>query len=288
MKIRNRAGLLIAIPPDTSQRWQCSSQAYEETPCKRLMNYWLKERTCKPGTLCRDSLQRTPTMRRLCGEWPVHSTRWDVWLNQTKTPCVFFQESEKYARAAIAEAPDRSDGYKWLAIALGAQSKYIDTETQVKHSREIKKNIEKAITLAPDDDISYLVLSRWHYKMSGLGYFARIFANMIYGELPKASLKECRKTFIAGHRTSRSGFPSLQPIQGLRPHGPCRRSQASIRKSPASSGHLPRRGGGTGQGQGKTGKQSIICPSCFMVFPDISRKRVFSPMHFRPQSTNTG
>jgi hypothetical protein len=93
----------------------------------------------------------------------------------------------------MTAAPDESDGYKWLAIALGAQAKYTDTETQVKQSREIKESIEKAITLAPEDDISYLVLSRWHYKISGLSFFARTFAKMIYGGLPEASLKDAEK-----------------------------------------------------------------------------------------------
>lgn len=71
---------------------------------------------------------------------------------------MFFQEAEKHARASIAIAPDQSDGYKWLAIALEAQAKHTDTETQVRQSREIKESIETAIRLAPDDDIAYLVL----------------------------------------------------------------------------------------------------------------------------------
>jgi len=109
---------------------------------------------------------------------------------------VYFQDAEKHARAAIAEAPDQSDGYKWLAIALGAQAKYTDTETRVRQSREIKQSIETAIRLAPDDDIAYLVLSRWHYKISELSVLARTFANIIYGELPNASLDEAEKLLL--------------------------------------------------------------------------------------------
>jgi tetratricopeptide (TPR) repeat protein len=108
----------------------------------------------------------------------------------------YFQEAEKYARSAIAEAPGKSDGYKWLAIAIGAQAKYTGTETRVRQSREIKENIEKAIALAPDDDIAYLVLSRWHYKISELSFVARTLANMLYGELPEASLKEAEDLLL--------------------------------------------------------------------------------------------
>ena len=76
---------------------------------------------------------------------------------------------------------------------MGAQAKYSDTKTQVSQSKEIKESIEKAISLNPEDDISYLVLSRWHYKVSGLGTLARTFAKIIYGGIPKASLTEAEK-----------------------------------------------------------------------------------------------
>ena len=105
----------------------------------------------------------------------------------------FYIKAEDYARSAIVEDPGSSDSYKWLAIALGAQAKYSDTKTQVRQSREIKESIERAIALNPEDDISYLVLSRWHYKVSGLGTVARTFAKIIYGGVPKASLAEAEK-----------------------------------------------------------------------------------------------
>lgn len=108
----------------------------------------------------------------------------------------FYQEAEDYARAAIAEAPGKSDGYKWLAITLGVKMKYGDFETQVKQTWEIKENIDKAIALTPDDDIAYLVLSRWHYKLSELGFWARSLASMIYGELPKASFEQAEALLL--------------------------------------------------------------------------------------------
>ena len=115
---------------------------------------------------------------------------------ETNNAAKLFKKSEDYARAAIKRAPDCSDGYKWLAIALGAQKKYLDMQTRVRQSREIKENIDKAIELDPEDDISYLVLSRWHYKLSGLGIVARTFARIIYGGIPKASLAEAEKLLL--------------------------------------------------------------------------------------------
>jgi tetratricopeptide (TPR) repeat protein len=108
----------------------------------------------------------------------------------------FYQEAEKYAQAAIAEAPGKSDGYKWLAITLGVKMKYGDFKTQMRQTWEIKENIDRAIALAPDDDIAYLVLSRWHYKISELGFWERSIASMVYGELPKASFEESEKLLL--------------------------------------------------------------------------------------------
>ena len=102
----------------------------------------------------------------------------------------FFHQAEKYSRAAIATDPNNSEGFKWLAIALGAQSKYSATKNQIHQSREIKENIEKSLELNPDDDISYLVLSRWNYKISALGFFSRAIVKIVYGGLPEASLDE--------------------------------------------------------------------------------------------------
>lgn len=105
----------------------------------------------------------------------------------------FFRQAEKYARSAIATDSDNSENYKWLAIALGAQSKYSATRDQIHQSREIKENIDKSLELNPDDDISYLVLSRWNYKISELGFFSRAIVKIVYGGLPEASLDEAER-----------------------------------------------------------------------------------------------
>lgn len=128
--------------------------------------------------------------------WRLARVHYEMGRLAEERPLELFKQSEDYARAAISEAPGNSEGYKWLAIALGAQAKYSDTKTQVRQSREIKESIEEAITLNPEDDISYLVLSRWHYKVSGLGKLARTFARIVYGGIPEASLDEAEDLLL--------------------------------------------------------------------------------------------
>ena len=116
--------------------------------------------------------------------------------DKDKDALAFFQKAAKYARAATKENADNAEGYKWLAVTLGAQAKFNETKAQIKISKRVKDNIEKAIALAPEDDISYLILARWHYKNSALGGIARGFAKVIYGGLPKASIGEAEKLLL--------------------------------------------------------------------------------------------
>lgn len=116
--------------------------------------------------------------------------------DKDKDALAFFQKAAKYARAATKENADNAEGYKWLAVTLGAQAKFNETKAQIRISKRVKGNIEKAIALAPEDDISYLILARWHYKNSALGGVARGFAKVIYGGLPKASIDDAEKFLL--------------------------------------------------------------------------------------------
>ena len=61
--------------------------------------------------------------------WRLSRVHYEMGRLEEKQASRLFDKSEEYARAAIAEDPDSADSYKWLAIALGAQSKYSDTQS---------------------------------------------------------------------------------------------------------------------------------------------------------------
>lgn len=98
-----------------------------------------------------------------------------------------FRRIEKLADQAIDADPENGEGYKWLAIALGARIKNADLAAKIQLSRRIKEVIEKALSLDPNDDISLLVLSRWHDKIASLGLGAKTLIRIVYGGLPDAS-----------------------------------------------------------------------------------------------------
>ncbi len=108
----------------------------------------------------------------------------------------YFRRAEEFAQQAVKADPQSDEGYKWLAVALGAQVEEADVETQIRLSRRIKENIEKALSLDPDDDISLLVLSRWHYKIASLELWTRTLVNLVYGDFPHASLEKAEDLLL--------------------------------------------------------------------------------------------
>jgi tetratricopeptide (TPR) repeat protein len=107
-----------------------------------------------------------------------------------------FHRAEEFARQAIVAEPQSDEGYKWMAIALGAQADDAGVRTQIELSRRVKDNIDKAIAIDPNDDISLLVLSRWHYKVASLGIWSRAVVRVVYGGLPAASMKKSEELLL--------------------------------------------------------------------------------------------
>ncbi|MRR05735.1 MAG: hypothetical protein EG828_02140 [Deltaproteobacteria bacterium] len=108
----------------------------------------------------------------------------------------YLRRAEQFARQAIHVDPHGDEGYKWLAIVLGAQAENADVKTQIQLSRQVKENIEKALSLDPDDDISLLVLSRWHYKVALLKPWTKAFVRLVYGGFPPASLEKAENLLV--------------------------------------------------------------------------------------------
>jgi tetratricopeptide (TPR) repeat protein len=107
-----------------------------------------------------------------------------------------FHRAEVFAQQAVVAEPHSGEGYKWLAIALGAQADDANIRTQIELSRRVKENIDKALALDPNDDISLLVLSRWHYKVASLGVWSRAVVRVVYGGLPVASMKKSEELLL--------------------------------------------------------------------------------------------
>ncbi len=113
-----------------------------------------------------------------------------------RTKATHLRRAEEYAQQAIRIDPRGGEGYKWLAIALGAQAEDASVRQQIQLSRRVKENIEKALSLDPNDDISLLILSRWHYKVAQLAPWTRAVVRVVYGGLPQASMEKAEQLLL--------------------------------------------------------------------------------------------
>lgn len=109
---------------------------------------------------------------------------------------LFFQKGLDFANRAVKIDSQESKGYLWKSIALGRVALDASKKEQVRLSKEVKENVDKALELDPKDDFAWHVLGRWHRKMATLGWIQRQFANLFLGGIPKdASVEESASCF---------------------------------------------------------------------------------------------
>ena len=93
------------------------------------------------------------------------------------------------AKAQEALLLDTNNAYSnfWYASYLGKIGQIEGFEKSILNSYKMKEYAIKAIKLDPDFSPSYHMMGRWHYELSSLNFFEKIFAETIYGELPNSS-----------------------------------------------------------------------------------------------------
>lgn len=96
----------------------------------------------------------------------------------------------RYAERAAALAPDQCDPHLGIAICWGKLSPLLGNKEKVAASRQIRISADRAVELDPKNDYAWHILGRWHQAMANMGSATRIFAKLIYGELPAASNEE--------------------------------------------------------------------------------------------------
>jgi len=108
----------------------------------------------------------------------------------------YYKKGEMFARKAVEIDSNGSKGHLYLSIALGRVALDAGKKEQVRLSKEIKAEVDKALAIDPSDDIALHVLGRWHRKMATLGWIQRKFANIFLGGVPKdASVEKAEECF---------------------------------------------------------------------------------------------
>lgn len=117
-------------------------------------------------------------------------------LKDKKKRRQYFKKAEQYARKAIRVNPNGAKGHLYLSIALGRVALDAGPKERVRLSKEIKAEVDKSLSIDPNDDIAWHVLGRWHRKLATLSWIEKKFANIFLGGVPKeASVKTAAECF---------------------------------------------------------------------------------------------
>ena len=115
----------------------------------------------------------------------------------------YFKAGRIYAETAIKVNPNGADGYYALSVAMGRRALMEGGDERIKAVREIRTNAEKALKIDPKHGRAWHVMGKWHYEVSNLNVVEKAALKIIYGGLPKASLKES----IAAYEKAKSYEP---------------------------------------------------------------------------------
>lgn len=95
-----------------------------------------------------------------------------------------------YGNRAAAAGPKNSDAQLSPAISYGKMLTLLDSGEQVRCSKVIKLQAEKAIKLNPRNDLAWHIMGRWHRNVASISGVKRTLASIVYEKLPEGSHKE--------------------------------------------------------------------------------------------------
>lgn len=95
-----------------------------------------------------------------------------------------------YGNRAAAAGPNNSDAQLSSAISYGKMLTLLDSGEQVRSSKVIKLQAEKAIKLNPRNDLAWHIMGRWHRNVAGISGVKRTLAAIVYEKLPEGSNKQ--------------------------------------------------------------------------------------------------
>jgi tetratricopeptide (TPR) repeat protein len=102
----------------------------------------------------------------------------------------FYRKAEQYARQCVAADEGVSEGHTWLAAALGNIAMFEGSETKVKLCNDIKRELDRAIVLKPNNDVAYSILGSFYRALGNVSWVERQLANLFLGSLPSGGYEE--------------------------------------------------------------------------------------------------
>ncbi|MCX6179221.1 MAG: hypothetical protein NT163_07650 [Chlorobiales bacterium] len=107
-----------------------------------------------------------------------------------------YRKAAEYARACIALDSTNAKGHTWLAASLGMMADKIGTKEKLKRAKEIKRELDTALRLNPNDETALSMLGSYYREAAKIGWFRRMVGNTFIGEVPKGNSTLAEKAFL--------------------------------------------------------------------------------------------
>jgi len=83
-------------------------------------------------------------------------------------------------------------------MILGKVSDFVSTKERIEKGKDIKKHLELAIELKPDEAYLYHVYGRWCFEVAKLSWVERNVAKLVFGTPPEATNDDALNNFKKG------------------------------------------------------------------------------------------
>lgn len=163
--------LLVFAPTDTASVIASGDEAFfriDYSTAAQLYESALEQSPKQP-----EILWRLARVYVCMGEVAEESQQQDLYRNAVL-----------YSRRCIQADSTRADGHTWLAGALGYIALNEATKNQLDLMREMMSELDRALTLNPNDDIAYSIKGSMYRALGNVGWLQRQLAALLFGGIP--------------------------------------------------------------------------------------------------------
>lgn len=108
---------------------------------------------------------------------------------------VHYRSAEEHARHCVTLDSVNSQGYAWLAAALGNIAMNAGSRRKVELANEIKRCLDRAIVLDSTNDVAWSILGTFYRSLGGVSWIERQLAHLLLGSLPDGGYGEAEQAF---------------------------------------------------------------------------------------------
>lgn len=118
------------------------------------------------------------------------------------------REAFNLVTEALALNDNDFAGHKWMAVLLDAKSGLDGMKERITQLENVKKHMQKAVELNPNDATSWYMLGQFSYGLADLPWYQRKIVSTIFAAPPTGSYEEALEFFLKAEDT-KPNFYSL-------------------------------------------------------------------------------